>query len=252
MRMIVQFHKDSSICRISHLDTMRAVQRALRRSGVPLRYSEGYNPHPVLAFASALGVSLCSEAEYMDVGLSQDMDADAFFQVLAPQMPAGMKLVGAHTVDDGYPALMSITAFADYSVDLAVGGVHALEDLREKNTQALAQPLFATKMGKAGAKEVDLRNYIEQMMVESAQVVQANDGEEAEQTQVALALRCVHAPSGALNPTLLMPVWLAACSLRGLYRIKRTAFWANKQTGQGTQKLVPLWALQCPERSNGK
>ena len=52
--MMAVFEKSPRLRHIGHLDIQRAVQRALRRSGLPVSYSKGFNPHILLTFASAL------------------------------------------------------------------------------------------------------------------------------------------------------------------------------------------------------
>ncbi|NLY60794.1 MAG: DUF2344 domain-containing protein, partial [Clostridiales bacterium] len=54
MRIVVKYTIGEKVKYISHLDFMRAVQRALRRAEIPVAYSKGFNPHPRLSFASAL------------------------------------------------------------------------------------------------------------------------------------------------------------------------------------------------------
>ena len=61
MKMIVVFEKTPRLRHIGHLDLMRAMQRALRRSDLPLKYSQGFNPHILLTFASPLSVGFSGE-----------------------------------------------------------------------------------------------------------------------------------------------------------------------------------------------
>ena len=56
--MIAVFEKSERLRHIGHLDIQRAVMRALRRSGLPVSYSKGFNPHILLTFASALSTVL--------------------------------------------------------------------------------------------------------------------------------------------------------------------------------------------------
>ena len=58
MRMLAVYHKAEDARFISHLDILRALQRAFRRAGLPLKYSDGFNPHPELSFASALATGI--------------------------------------------------------------------------------------------------------------------------------------------------------------------------------------------------
>lgn len=231
MRMIAKFHKDSSICEISHLDIMRSVQRALRRSQLPVQYSAGFNPHQNIAFASALSVGIASSSEWMDVSLIEKTSEIAFFAALAPHMPLGMMLEECHAVDDQFPALMSITAWAEYQLELAIFDVIARENMLERMNKALQMPLLAEKKGKAGIKTIDLRPMIDEISLRDLQ----HDGSV---TNAKIFLRCVHAPSGALNPLLLLPVWLKACDLEADYQITRTAILAEK-SGQN----IPLWSV---------
>ena len=61
--------KDEPLRYISHLDYASLMQRAVRRAKIPAAYSEGFNPHMKLSFASALSVGVTSDAEYMDLEL---------------------------------------------------------------------------------------------------------------------------------------------------------------------------------------
>ena len=68
MRMLAVYHKTESARYISHLDVQRTLQRAFRRAKLPLRFSEGFNPHPELSFASALATGTTSAAAWFDAG----------------------------------------------------------------------------------------------------------------------------------------------------------------------------------------
>ena len=56
MKMLVVFEKTPRLRHIGHLDLMRAIQRSLRRSGLPIRYSQGFNPHMLMSFAAPLAL----------------------------------------------------------------------------------------------------------------------------------------------------------------------------------------------------
>lgn len=232
MRMIARFHKDASIGEISHLDTMRAVQRALRRADIPAQYSQGFHPHLNLAFASALGVGLSSCAEWMDVPLEAAMTPEAFMAAVAPHMPEGMKLEEAHAVGNRYPALMSITGWADYYAHIAMANPPDEAALQEKTQDMLGRPIVTMKKSKKGMKEVDIQPMI-------AQMESRND-----EAGIAITLRCVHAPDGALNPLLFLPIWMEHCGLEGRLTVMRTAFWAEFDG-----KMIPMWSV--PEKEGG-
>ena len=78
MRMLAVFEKGERIRHIGHLDIQRSVQRGLRRSGLPVAYSNGFSPHILVTFASALSTGACGKREIMDVTMAEDVDEQEF------------------------------------------------------------------------------------------------------------------------------------------------------------------------------
>lgn len=77
---------------ISHLDLMRLFMRALRRADLPLKISEGFNPHPKISIKRALKLGLESENEEAAVVLKEFVRAEEFKQRLQKQLPAGIEI----------------------------------------------------------------------------------------------------------------------------------------------------------------
>ena len=73
MRAMIRFGKQPRLRFISHLDLQRFFQRALNRTGLPIAWTQGFNPHPILSFGSALALGWTSEYEILDVKLSAPM-----------------------------------------------------------------------------------------------------------------------------------------------------------------------------------
>jgi len=94
-RIRVRFRKRGELRAISHLDLMRAFERALRRSGLPLRMSEGFNPHPRLSFPAALGVGIEGVEEVMEFDLCDWVTLENVQERLREQLPEGLDLVSA-------------------------------------------------------------------------------------------------------------------------------------------------------------
>ena len=67
--MLLQFRKGDIVRHLGLLDLQRTMQRALRRSGLPIAYSKGFSPHIVMSFASALSSGIPGDAELLDVGI---------------------------------------------------------------------------------------------------------------------------------------------------------------------------------------
>ena len=70
----------------------RAFARALRRSGLPVAYSEGYNPHIVMSFASPLSVGFATEGDYLEVKMAEDVEPGYIKDRLAAVMPEGISI----------------------------------------------------------------------------------------------------------------------------------------------------------------
>ena len=79
----IALKKGEAIKYVGHLDFGRAIERALRRAKLPVAYSVGFNPHMRLSFGPALGVGIASEAEYVDVEMTESVDAKQFSQSLS-------------------------------------------------------------------------------------------------------------------------------------------------------------------------
>ena len=91
----VKFFRGEEVKFISHLDLMKMYERALRRSGVPIAYSQGFNPHPQMVFGLPLSVGVTSESEYADFELEGNMDPGEFMQRLNGSLPEGIRIVDA-------------------------------------------------------------------------------------------------------------------------------------------------------------
>jgi radical SAM-linked protein len=104
----MQFRKTREGRFMSHLDLMHTWERVIRRSRLPLAYSQGFNPHPKINFASAIAVGTTSDGEYMDMELTQDMPLAEVQQALDKAMPPAFEVIAMQAVAGKTPSLMSI------------------------------------------------------------------------------------------------------------------------------------------------
>lgn len=157
MKMIVVFEKKPRLRHIGHLDLMRAMQRALRRSGLPLRYSQGFNPHILLTFAAPLSVGMPGQREIMEVPIEGEMTGEAFMEKLFAALPPDLPCVSVLPVDDRHPAPMALLNAAAYRAEL-----ESVPEGFEKTVQDyLAQKeIPAVRKTKTGMKPCDIRPMI--------------------------------------------------------------------------------------------
>jgi radical SAM-linked protein len=79
----------------SHRDFQRALERAIRRAGLPIAYSAGFSPHPKISYANSAPTGAASEAEYVEIGLTNERDPDAVRSALDAALPPGLDIVDA-------------------------------------------------------------------------------------------------------------------------------------------------------------
>ena len=104
MRIGLEFAKTGAARYISHLDLQRAFSRAIRRSGLPVKLSEGFNPHYVVSFASALALGMESLCECVEMALAKNVTAEEFLLRMAKALPPGLEARRAVVLAEGAPA----------------------------------------------------------------------------------------------------------------------------------------------------
>ncbi len=151
MRLLIRFGKRSRLRFISHLDLQRFFQRALNRTGLPIAYSQGFNPHAVMAFSSALALGWTSEYEVLDIKLASSVDLEAAQSAMAAALPADLPVLEARIIEDNHPAMMPLVRFSDYSIENSGVTASMLDAFLSCET------VPAIRKTKSGAREIDVR-----------------------------------------------------------------------------------------------
>ena len=110
------FSKTGILKFIGHLDLLRTFQRAFRRAEVPLAYSQGFNPHPLLSFANPLALGMTSEDEYADITLEQEMDNAEIIQRLNAALPPGLSLKRCESLPEHFETAMALVTASTYRI----------------------------------------------------------------------------------------------------------------------------------------
>ncbi|MBA2561216.1 MAG: DUF2344 domain-containing protein, partial [Propionibacteriales bacterium] len=92
-KLRIRYAKRGRLRFTSHRDFGRAFERAVRRAGLPISYSSGFNPHPRISYANASPTGAASEAEYLEIGLSTPCDPDDVRTALDAALPPGLDIV---------------------------------------------------------------------------------------------------------------------------------------------------------------
>jgi radical SAM-linked protein len=117
-RLRVTYIQGGALRYVGHLDVVRTWERGLRRAGVPLAYSAGFNPGPRIYFASGLPLGATGRAEIVDVLLTEAMAPDVFLAAVGPHQPAGLALIRAEEAPLKTPALQGLLRASVWQVDV--------------------------------------------------------------------------------------------------------------------------------------
>lgn len=162
MDIRVRFSKYGPIKYVGHLDLMRYFQKSLRRSGLPISFSKGFSPHPVMSFASPLGVGITSEGEYMDFSLDENIALSGIKDALNAQMAEGVEILSVTERQNTKKAMAELQG-ASYLVYLKTSKEKFSADFMKQmiNTKIKeASSLIVTKKTKRSEREVDLKPLI--------------------------------------------------------------------------------------------
>lgn len=137
---------------ISHLDLLRVFTRAVMRAELPVKYSQGFNPHQIISFSLPLAVGVTSESEFVDIDFDESASNDFIAERLNYSLPKDMRVLKI-----GEPKISANDICAAlYQTELFGEGIckKKLDDFFDK------EEIFAVKKTKKGEKIVNLKDYI--------------------------------------------------------------------------------------------
>ena len=162
----ILFSKSDNARYISHLDLMRTFQRAFQRAGIPIRHTEGFNPHAFVSIALPLSVGFSSKCEILEFGLLDGVTKREVPGLLNKVLPAGI------TVHKCYDAARKIKELCyvnyivtmEYETGLPTGAETAVQNLLKQESLPVRKK---SKKSKTGETEVDIIPLIKKATVES-------------------------------------------------------------------------------------
>ena len=222
--MILEFRKGDIVRHLGLLDLQRTMQRALRRSGLPIAYSKGFSPHIVMSFASALSSGIPGDAELLDVGREGNTTEPQCLEAMNRVLPPSLAVTRVRLVDARYPKLGAALQQAQYRITLRGGDARAVT---EAIPGFLAQEeIMALRKTKKSETMVNIRPMIHELTA----------AYDESQDSAVLTARVSFVEAATLKPDLLME---ALCAYAGAQpercEIRRTAL-----LGMVDGKPVPL------------
>ncbi|WP_069997951.1 TIGR03936 family radical SAM-associated protein [Cellulosilyticum sp. I15G10I2] len=159
MKIRLKFIKQGHVKFVGHLDTIRLFQRAIKVAGIPIAYSQGFNPHSLVYFAMPLSVGVGSVGEYMDIVTVSDMVPEKVKQMLNNVLVEGIHITQAFLAEEGSASLMSLVHAASYEIVLIK------ETFKELSKSVIEERLsreeiMIQKKGKKGMKTINIKPMI--------------------------------------------------------------------------------------------
>lgn len=146
----------------SHRDVGRALERALRRAEIPMAYSSGFNPHPRISYANASPTSAATEAEYLELGLSQVCDPDKVAVALNEVLGPGLDVIAV--AEATKESLQDLLAASAWLIDL--GEVDPVTLASAINQLIGSDSVLVRRMTKTGMREFDVRQAMVELRIQ--------------------------------------------------------------------------------------
>ncbi|MGA2192303.1 MAG: TIGR03960 family B12-binding radical SAM protein [Nitrospirota bacterium] len=166
-RVRIKYSKLMPLALLSHAELMTVFLRAVSRAGLPVVFSEGFNPRPRISFGPALAVGIESEAEILDIELSYAIDLGEAVKKLNAQLPQGISLIEARVLSASEPAAGAGATRFTYRLEPV--RVDSVQHLQEDSLEALVSAFMARdeatvlRVSDKGEKQVNIRPMVEAM-----------------------------------------------------------------------------------------
>lgn len=153
MKIGIRFSRVGGTRFISHLDMQRTFSRALRRSGLPVKKSEGFNPHIVMSFAAALSVGMETVGDYIEFATTEPVAIESLSSIFDECLPREIRALKIGEILEGSKHLMA--AVAESEVEYIPLSLEDSENFKRGFARILAAEEYVIeKKGKKGYKKV--------------------------------------------------------------------------------------------------
>jgi radical SAM-linked protein len=157
---VLKYRRGGNVRYISHLDFVRMFHRAVRRSGLPMSFSNGFNPHPVMTVAMPLSVGVTSDCEFMKIGFEGEFSENEIKSALNRALPPGFEILRAQKVcakELDFSKLDRAEYIAE--AELKTAYTPDIENFLKN------EKILVMKKSKSGIKEADIKPYIYDLKV---------------------------------------------------------------------------------------
>jgi radical SAM-linked protein len=166
-KMRIRYAKRDRLRFTSHRDFARAFERAVRRAGIPIGFSSGFSPHPKISYANAAPTGAASEAEYLEIGLTDEREADAVREALDSALPPGLDVV--EVVVSGPGSLADRLEASEWRIELPGSDTEQLQ--AAVASFLAAADVSVERMTKRGLRAIDVRGAVVGLAADDAAVI---------------------------------------------------------------------------------
>lgn len=161
------FSKTGRARYISHLDLMRTFQRAFFRAGIPIKHTEGFNPHAFVSIALPLSVGFSSECEILEFGLLEGVGEQEVPARMNAALPEGITIHSCYQAQRPIKELTHLhyVITLDYETGTPDGAETALKQMLGRESLVVTKK---SKKAKSGFTQVDLIPLIKKWTVEAS------------------------------------------------------------------------------------
>ncbi|GGQ44002.1 TIGR03936 family radical SAM-associated protein [Streptomyces flaveolus] len=243
-RIRLRYTKRGRLRFTSHRDFQRAFERALRRAEVPMAYSAGFTPHPKVSYANAAPTGTGSEAEYLEIALTEARDPEQLRLLLDESLPAGLDVVEAvEARTSGLADRLTASVW-----ELRLDGVESADAERAVAAFNAAEAVEVQRRTKNGVRTFDARSAV--VSLENATTTSDTPADRPTDRPCAILRLVVRHVTPAVRPDDVLSGLRAVADLAppvpaAVTRLAQGLF--DEETGAVTDPLAPDREAATPE-----
>ncbi|WP_030675379.1 TIGR03936 family radical SAM-associated protein [Streptomyces cellulosae] len=237
-RIRLRYTKRGRLRFTSHRDFQRAFERALRRAEVPMAYSAGFTPHPKVSYANAAPTGTGSEAEYLEIALTEARDPEKLRVLLDESLPAGLDVIDAvEARTSGLADRLTASVW-----ELRLDGVDPAEAERAVAAFNTAETVEVQRRAKNGVRTFDARPAVVRLETHGAQETHSSQADRPTDQPCAILRLVVRHVTPAVRPDDVLSGLRAVADLAppvpaAVTRLAQGLF--DEETGTVTDPLAP-------------
>ncbi len=166
-KLRIRYAKRGRLRFTSHRDFARAFERAVRRAQIPIGFSSGFSPHPKISYANAAPTGSASEAEFLEIGLTEQVEASEVLRALDEALPDGLDVLDVVVVD-APGSLADRLEASTWRIELA--GADPDQLASAVAVFLAAEHVSVDRMTKRGMRAIDVRGAVVRLTAEGSAV----------------------------------------------------------------------------------